>query len=139
MNQNQIVEKLNKLLEISYAPYSAVKVSALIITKNNQLYSGINIENMSFTPSICAERCAIFKAISENEKPQNFLALHLKSTTKKPLYPCGVCLQVMNEFFNKDTTIFIYDKNNQLFDSKKVYELLPKPTTIDKDEFFLWK
>lgn len=121
---HKIVDDLQNLLKKAYAPYSNVFVSAIVITNDNKKYSGVNIENASFSPSICAERCAIFKAIFEGQK-NAISELHLMSSTIKPLYPCGVCLQVMSEFFNPKTEIFIYDFKGKLFDVKSLESLLP--------------
>lgn len=128
-NVTEISKILKDLLSKAYAPYSNVYVSAIAIMQDNQYYTGINIENMSFTPSICAERCAIFKAISENR--YRFKELHLMSSTKKALYPCGVCLQVMSEFFKKSTPIVIYDYSGKEVTRKMFKELFPSPMSKD--------
>lgn len=130
-NIEQITQILKDLLSKTYAPYSNINVSALAITTENNYYTGVNIENMSFTPSICAERCAIFKAVSENH--YHFKELHLMSSTKKALYPCGVCLQVMSEFFKNSTPIIIYDYNGKEIARKMFKELFPAP--MSKDNF----
>lgn len=126
---NDFNQELKNLLNQCYAPYSKIYVSAIVVMKNKQLYSGINIENSTFTPSICAERCAIFKAISEEKKPLEFKELHLMSSTKQPLYPCGVCLQVMSEFFQPETPIFIYSYDKKIVNKKLLKELLPFAVT----------
>ncbi len=128
-HNQQIVENLQHLLTKSYAPYSKVNVSAIVVMTNNVEYFGINIENAAFSTTICAERCAIFKAISEDQGVNQFRALHLMSSPTKPLYPCGVCLQVMSEFFDSQTPIFIYDKDGKLINEQKLSELLPHRVT----------
>ena len=87
----------NKALEarnFAYAPYSNYKVGAALLDKKGNIYSGCNIENIAYTPTICAERTAIFKAISDGE--QEFEAIAV--VTEDGATPCGVCRQVMCEF-----------------------------------------
>lgn len=105
-------KKLDLLLKKAYAPYSKVKVSAIVETNDGQEYHGINIENATFTPTICAERNAIFQAIIAGSKKGDFKALHLTASTTNVLNPCGVCQQVMAEFFKPETKIYLW-KNNK--------------------------
>jgi cytidine deaminase len=86
-------------------------VAALLVTKNNKVYSGVNIENVSFSLTICAERVALFKAISEGEK--DFKMLFIYTPTKNFTYPCGACLQVLKEF-NKDLKIILINKKERI-------------------------
>ncbi|MEN6413330.1 MAG: cytidine deaminase [Veillonellales bacterium] len=80
----------------AYAPYSGFKVGAAVLTASGRIYSGCNIENASYGLTICAERTAIFKAVSEGE--DKLLALAVVGDTPGPTSPCGACLQVMAEF-----------------------------------------
>lgn len=107
-----MIEKLKKLLDNAYSPYSKIKVAALLETSKG-IAQGVNIENAAFPSGICAERAAIFSAISQWGSDVDFLRLHLISSLDKPLYPCGACLQVMCEFF-KSTEIFIYGQNGEV-------------------------
>ena len=99
--------KLNKLLNNSYSPYSNYKVCAIVVTNDNKEFFGVNIENASYGATICAERVAIFNAISSGYRKNDFKELHIASSGKPPL-PCMLCRQVFTEFFTKDTKIFIY-------------------------------
>ncbi len=102
----ELLDEAIKARELSYSPYSKFKVGAALQTKSGKIYRGCNIENVSFTPTICAERTAIFKAISEGEK--EFSAIAIVCDSKQGFcFPCGVCRQVMSEFFNEETTIII--------------------------------
>lgn len=93
----------------SYSPYSGYKVGAALLTASDKVYTGCNIENASYTPTICAERTAIFKAVSEGERDFVMLAVvggkDGKITGAFP--PCGVCRQVMAEFCPSDMPILL--------------------------------
>ena len=106
----------------AYVPYSHFPVSAILVTKSEQLYSGVNIENASFGLTNCAERTAIFKAISEGVR--DFSEIIIYGETEKPISPCGACRQVMAEFFDKDlkVTLVAKDKSTVVM---TVGELLP--------------
>lgn len=88
--------------EYSYSPYSHYKVGAALLARNGKIYTGCNIENAGYTPSICGERTAIFKAVSEGEK--DFVAIAVATINGGA--PCGVCRQVMREFA-PDLTVII--------------------------------
>ena len=87
--------------EYAYAPYSHYKVGAALLTRSGKTYTGCNIENAGFTPSVCAERTAVFKAVSEGEK--DFVAIAV--ATSNGGAPCGVCRQVIREFSTNLTII----------------------------------
>ena len=105
----------------SYSPYSNFKVGAAVLCSNGKIYGGCNIEIASFSPTICAERTAIFKAISEeNTKIEKIAIVGDNDWT----YPCGVCRQVIREFSTDDFEIIIIkDKNN--YRTHTLEELLP--------------
>lgn len=81
----------------AYAPYSRFSVGAALLTQDDTIYTGCNIENGSYGATICAERVAIFKAISEGQ--QSFKKIAIVCSEGRKAYPCGICLQVMSEFF----------------------------------------
>ena len=93
---SKLIETAMEQLKFSYTPYSNFKVGASLLTKNGQIYTGCNIENAAYTPTNCAERTAIFKAVSEGHT--NFKALAVVADTEGPCAPCGACRQVMGEF-----------------------------------------
>ena len=110
----------------SYAPYSGITVGAALLTSDGRVYKGANIENASYTPTVCAERVAFFKAINEGER--EFLAIAVAGGEKdKPAKadfpPCGVCRQVMAEFCNKD--FYIIWGNGEKITKKTLAEILP--------------
>ncbi len=96
----------------AYAPYSGFCVGAALLTKQGKVYLGCNIENKSFSPTICAERVALFKAISEGETDFEALAVvgkYKDGTYKHFCTPCGVCRQVLSEFCAPDFKIICGD------------------------------
>ena len=96
MTDEELIEVAKKYREFSYSPYSKFKVGAAVLTKKGNVYGGCNIENSSYPVTNCAERPAIFKAVSEGEK--EFEAIALIADTEGPCSPCGACRQVMGEF-----------------------------------------
>lgn len=104
----------------SYAPYSNFKVGAALLTKAGIVYTGCNIENASYGASNCAERTAIFKAVSEGER--EFERIAVAAMDGSTAYPCGICLQVMNEFM-PEVKVILEKKGDIIIYSLK--ELLP--------------
>lgn len=91
-----LYEIAQKAKDFSYSPYSKFRVGAAVLTKDGTVYFGANIENSSYGATVCAERVAIFKAVSEGKKDIVKIAIAGDSDTY--LYPCGICRQVINEF-----------------------------------------
>lgn len=96
MDDKELIAAAKKYREFSYSPYSKFKVGAAVLTKKGNVYGGCNVENSSFPVTNCAERTAIFKAVSEGE--QEIEAIALIADTPGPCAPCGACRQVMVEF-----------------------------------------
>lgn len=122
METTNLIELVVDNSKNAYVPYSHFPVSAILVTKSGELYSGVNIENASFGLTNCAERTAIFKAISEGVR--DFSEIIIYGETEKPISPCGACRQVMAEFFDKDlkVTLVAKDKSTVVM---TVGELLP--------------
>ncbi len=108
--------------EKSYSPYSDFKVGAAVYTKSGKIFTGCNIESASYTPTICAERVAVSKSISEGYRDIEKIAI--VGSDKKISFPCGVCRQFMLEF-GKDIKV-ICAKNIDSYETYTVEELLPK-------------
>ena len=108
-----MIEKLKENLKNSYAPYSNFHVSAILKTRDDKEYKGVNIENASFGATICAERVAITKALSEGENPKNFKEIHIMCDSEDKGMPCFLCRQVFVEFFEKDVKIFVYNNKGE--------------------------
>ena len=106
-------DKLEKLLKNSYSPYSEYPVSCIIVTKDNKEFSGVNIENASYGATICAERSAISGAISSGYKEGDFKEIHIMNKTEKIGFPCFICRQVLIEFMNDETKVYLYTKDNE--------------------------
>ena len=111
----------------SYAPYSHFHVSAVLLCGNGAVYTGNNIENAAYTPSVCAERCAFFKAVSEGERDFTAIALcgGLKGVVKDYCAPCGVCRQVMAEFCDPETFRIVLMNGDGEIRDYLLKELLP--------------
>jgi cytidine deaminase len=118
--RQKLVQVAINNLELAYAPYSNYPVSAALLTKSGKIFTGVNIENAAYPTSICAERVAVFKAVSEGET--RFLAIAV--VTPNAGTPCGSCRQVLSEF-GLDTSVIIANKNGEIFLEQSVAELLP--------------
>ena len=109
MTDYELIKIAVKAREMSYSPYSGFKVGAALLCKNGKVYTGCNIENAAYTPTNCAERTAVFKAVSEGER--EFLAIAIvggKGDTLNDLCaPCGVCRQELSEFCDGDFRIVL--------------------------------
>jgi len=104
ITDSELVEKAIEARELSYSPYSGYQVGAALLCADGTVYTGCNIENVGFTPTICAERTAFFKAVSEGRR--GFLKIAVaggpKGSVAEFCTPCGVCRQVMLEFCDPD-------------------------------------
>ncbi|HID15266.1 MAG TPA: cytidine deaminase [Candidatus Atribacteria bacterium] len=108
--------------ELAYAPYSNFKVGAAIVTKDGKIFTGCNVENASYGLTICAERSAIFKAVSEGKR--DFSSLIVVTDTEEPAAPCGACRQVIREFSKDLEIIMVNLKGKRVI--KSLEELLPE-------------
>ena len=104
--------ELKKLLKSSYSPYSNFATAAIVTTDKGE-FSGVNIENSSYGATICAERLAVFNAVLNKSKKFYKLDL-ISNSTDKNVFPCGICLQVMSEFFDPEIPINVYTFDGKL-------------------------
>ncbi len=114
----------------AYAPYSNYPVGAALLTSSGRIYDGVNVENAAYPTTMCAERVAIFKAVSEGER--QFTAIAVVSSNGGA--PCGSCRQVLSEF-GTDTIVLIANEQGQLLHQVSVAELLPSafgPADLDR-------
>lgn len=128
MKISNLIEKAKIARENAYAPYSKFKVGAVLETESGRVYTGVNIENSSFGLSMCAERIAIFKAVSEGET--KFKRLVIVADTKDVVSPCGACRQVMSEFGNFEV---ILSNIGGKVEVTSVEELLPRAFDLRRD------
>jgi len=115
-----LIDLANEARRRAYAPYSNYQVGAVIRTKSGRLFTGCNVENAAYPTSICAERVAVFKAVSEGEREFEVIAV----ATSNGGSPCGSCRQVLAEF-GLDTLVLIADGQGHLVQETTVAGLLP--------------
>jgi len=137
MNYEELIKTAIKMTERSYAPYSHFHVGAALLTTEGKIYTGCNVENAAYGPSNCAERTAIFKAVSEGDKSFSAIAIvggpeapDEKVQIKDYCPPCGVCRQVMSEFCKKDFKIIVA-KSPEDYKVFTLGELLPESFSLD--------
>lgn len=130
-SNEELIKTAIKMQDMSYAPYSHFHVGAALLAKDGQIFTGCNIENAAYGPSNCAERTAIFKAVSEGVKDFEAIAIvggpedkDGKPTIEDFCPPCGVCRQVISEFCKKDFKI-ILAKSPKEYKVYTLEELLP--------------
>lgn len=125
MDYKFLIKKALEYKEKAYVPYSHFRVGAAVFTENNNIFGGCNIENVSFGATNCAERTAIFKAVSEEGKT-SIKAIAIISDDDGYTYPCGICRQVINEFAAEDIKIILAkDKENYII--KEMKDIFPEP------------
>lgn len=107
MIEKQLVDLAVLAMERAYSPYSKCKVGAALLTENGKIFTGCNVENASYSATICAERNAVFKAISEGEYKFKMIAISSSKDGKiiTAFPPCGICRQVMAEFCDDDFAV----------------------------------
>lgn len=121
MTNEELIQIAKQASQNAYAPYSKFQVGAALVTKQGRIYTGCNIENASYGATNCAERTAIFKAVSEGER--EFIRIAVTVSDGSTAYPCGICLQVMNEFM-PDVDI-ILEQDGEIV-TYSLSELLPR-------------
>lgn len=130
----QLIRKSLEARNRAYAPYSGYKVGAAVYTGDGSMYSGCNIENATYGATNCAERTAIFKAVSEGERLIRAIAITGGYETGDELeyaYPCGTCRQVISEFADGDTVIIVAVSEED-YRVYKVEELLPEAFALKR-------
>lgn len=126
MNPEKLIELAKEAMTKAYAPYSSYKVGAALLCADGTVFCGCNVENAAFSPSICAERTAFAKAVSEGYR--DFVAIAVcggKDGVITGVFPpCGVCRQVMREFCKDDFLIYMIDDEGR-YETRTLRELLP--------------
>ena len=125
MTPEKLCELAREAMTHSYSPYSGYKVGAALLCKDGTVYTGCNIENASYTPTVCAERTAIFKAVYDGRR--EFVAIAVcggkDGVITGQFPPCGVCRQVMREFCGDDFVIYMVKPNG--YEAVTLAQLLP--------------
>ncbi|MDP8263600.1 MAG: cytidine deaminase [Candidatus Ancaeobacter aquaticus] len=127
MDKVTLLKKAATALKHAKAPYSSVKVGAALLTKEGKVYTGCNIENCSYGLTMCAERVALFKALSEGYS--SFQSLAIFSNDIDDIVPCGACLQILCEYAPK-LTIITKDRSGKIKTSR-INSFLPKPFLLN--------
>lgn len=127
IEHTQLIKKALEARKNAYVPYSGYQVGAALLTEDDKIYCGCNVENASYGATNCAERTAFFKAVSEGERKFKAIAI-AGGLLDKPItdyaWPCGICRQVMQEFCGSDFQIIVV-KNEDDYKVMSLTELLP--------------
>lgn len=122
--QKKLIETAIDARQWAYAPYSHYRVGAALLTESGKVYEGVNVESAAYPTSICAERVAIFKAVSEGERDFDTIVV----ATENGGTPCGACRQVMAEF-SLTMRVLIVDASGKIHMESTVEQLLPEAFT----------
>ncbi len=122
MDKKDLAKKAVEAKKFSYAPYSNFHVGAALLTKDEEIFTGTNIENSSYGLTMCAERVAIFKAISEGKR--EFKAIAITTDSEKFCPPCGACRQVLNDLCGKNLEVILVNPKMEM-KTFKMGNLLP--------------
>ncbi len=123
MNLEQLIAMAMQARENAFAPYSNFKVGAALLAANGKVYTGCNVENASYGLTVCAERVALWKAISEGER--EFTRMAVVTQSDRPASPCGACRQLLWEFCGDIDIILANTRGAR--ESRRVRELFPLP------------
>ncbi|WP_300365475.1 cytidine deaminase [Hydrogenimonas sp.] len=121
-------DELDALLKNAYAPYSGFRVASVMVTKEGSLFQGVNVESVAYPTTMCAERNAIFHAVSEGAKPGDVAEVHILAKNSEGKYieafPCGACRQIIAELSLNEAKIYVYRSNDEI-SVHSISELLP--------------
>ncbi|MDD6293778.1 MAG: cytidine deaminase [Eubacteriales bacterium] len=129
MDNETLISYAKKAMGNAYAPYSQFSVGAAVLTSDGEVFTGCNVENASFGATICAERCAILKAISEGYT--SFDKIAIVSSSDNLTYPCGICRQFLSEFM-EDGYVVLQDSDGNIREYP-LEELIPYAFNLTKD------
>lgn len=131
MKPEKLMELAVEAMGHSYSPYSGYKVGAALLCADGTVYQGCNVENASYSPTICAERTAIFKAVYDGKRDFTAIAVcgGKDGNISGQFPPCGVCRQVMREFCKDDFLIYLHNKDGKI-DQFTLADLLPQSFSL---------
>jgi cytidine deaminase len=120
--------QLNELLDRSYAPFSGFNVASVVVTKEGNVFKGVNVESVAYPTTICAERNAIFSAVTEGAEPGDIAEVHILARSAEkilvPAFPCGSCRQVIAEQSLNQATVYVYRSETDV-SQHSIISLLP--------------
>lgn len=129
MTPNELMQMALSAMKMSYSPYSGYRVGAALLAKDGKVYTGCNIENAAYSPTVCAERCAVFKAVSEGVCEFDAIAVvgsRSSDGVPRTAFPCGVCRQVLSEFCNTESfMIYVLGQDGDV-EGHTLAQLLPE-------------
>ncbi len=120
----ELIDAAKNVRKNAYAPFSRFKVGAAVLTTEGKIYTGVNVENSSYGLTICAERVAVFKAVSDGARKITAVAIY--TDTEEPVWPCGACRQVLFEFALEGDMDVISATSSGKVEVKKLSELFPE-------------
>ncbi len=123
-SDEELISLARQARENAHAPYSRFKVGAAVECADGRVFTGCNVENSSYGLSICAERVAIFKAVSEGAR--EFSRIAVIADTPKPVHPCGACRQVISDMFDGEAEVMMSNLKGEI-EIRRVSDLLPEP------------
>lgn len=129
MENEYLISYAKKAMGNAYSPYSGFSVGAALLTTEGEVFTGCNVENASFGATICAERCAVMKAVSEGYT--SFEKIAIVSSENDLTYPCGICRQFLSEFM-EDGIVVVQDKTGNIKEYS-LNELIPFAFNLTKD------
>lgn len=130
IDEEKLMNEAIRAREKSYSPYSEFAVGAALLCKDGRIYHGANIENASYSLCMCAERNAVYHALCDGRKKEDFIALAVVADTIRPVSPCGACRQVLSELLPEDAPIYLGNLDGDI-EETTVEDLLPGAFTKD--------
>lgn len=128
MTNAELIDRARKAQNLSYSPYSRFRVGAALLCRSGSIFEGTNVENSSYGLTVCAERIAVFKAVTAGEK--EFTTIAVAGDGQGFIYPCGACLQVLAEF-SPGIKVIVTDENNN-YHELTLKDLLPQAFGLQK-------
>jgi len=124
LNRNELIELAKEAMERAYVPYSQFKVGSALLDGEGRVHMGCNVENAAYSPTNCAERTALHRAIADGVAPKSFKAIAVIGDTSQPITPCGVCRQVLVELCEPEMPVYLSNLKGDVTETT-VAALLP--------------
>ncbi|MDD7907610.1 cytidine deaminase [Metamycoplasma hyosynoviae] len=130
-----VYEKLKEKLVLAHCPFSGVKVACCAITSDNKAFYGVNVENPALPSGLCAERSCLFGSVAYGAQVGSFKEVHVLSNSKKILYCCSACLQVITQFIQPDGKVYFYNVDGTMRETRSINELVPYQVKMEDVKF----